>query len=325
MPKTYRFGEPKAREAILDWKSAITQAENRIAPHVRRTPAMTAALPGLPEVGLKLEHLQHTGSFKARGAFNSLLSLPVPGGGVVAASGGNHGAAVGFAAHRLGIAAQIFVPELAGPSKIALIRATGAGLTVVPGVYADALAAARAHAAATGAMQIHAYDAPETVAGQGTLFAEWEDQGLAADTVLIAVGGGGLIGGAAGWFGRRRRIVAVEPANAPTLNRALAEGPEVEVAVSGVAASALGSTRIGRIGYDLCRAAGVHSVLVSDDDIVAAQALLWQSLRQWVEPGGATALAALLSGAYRPEPGERIAVLLCGANSAPDPFAERSH
>jgi threonine dehydratase len=325
LPKTYRFTGPEAREAILDWKSAITEAENRIAPHVRRTPVMTATLPGLPPIALKLEHLQHTGSFKARGAFNSLLSLPVPGGGVVAASGGNHGAAVGFAAHRLGIPAQIFVPELAGPSKIALIRSTGAGLTVVPGVYADALAAARAHEAATGAMQIHAFDAPATVAGQGTLFAEWEDQGLAADTLLIAVGGGGLIGGAAAWFGPRRKIVAVEPANAPTLNRALAEGPEVEVAVSGVAASALGSTRIGRIGYDLCRAAGVQSVLVGDDDIVAAQALLWQGLRQWVEPGGATALAALLSGAYRPEPGERLAVLICGANPAPDPFAERTH
>lgn len=306
----------------MDWSSAITEAQARIAPHIRRTPVILADLPGLPRMELKLEHLQHTGSFKPRGAFNTLLSQPVPAAGVVAASGGNHGAALGHAARALGHPARIFVPELAGPAKIALIRATGADLTVVPGVYDNALAAARAHEAETGAMQVHAFDAPATVAGQGTLFAEWEEQGLEADTVLIAVGGGGLIGGAAAWLGTRRRIVAVEPANAPTLNRAFAEGPEAEVNVSGVAANALGARRIGRIGYDLCRAAGVTSVLVADEDITAAQALLWRALRQWVEPGGATALAALTSGAYRPAPGERLAVLVCGANPAPDPLTE---
>lgn len=316
--------KPEAREAILDWKSAITEAEGRIAPYIRRTPAMNATLPGLPDIALKLEHLQHTGSFKARGAFNSLLSHPRPK-GVVAASGGNHGAAVGYAAHRLGIAARIFVPELAGPSKIALIRSTGADLTVVRGNYTDALAAAREYEAATGAIQIHAYDAPATIAGQGTVFSEWQAQGLQADTLLIAVGGGGLIGGAAAWHGTGCRIVAVEPETAPTLNRALAEGPETEVAVSGVAANALGATRIGRIGYDLCSLCGVQSVLVRDDDILAAQTLLWRGLRQWVEPGGATALAALLSGAYRPEAGERVAVLICGANPAPDPIQDGSH
>lgn len=309
----------------MDWKSAISEARGRIAPHIRRTPVILADLPGLPEMEIKLEHLQHTGSFKPRGAFNTLLSRPVPAAGVVAASGGNHGAALGHAARALGHPARIFVPELAGPAKTALIRATGAELTVVPGVYDNALAAARAYEAETGAMQVHAFDAPATVAGQGTLFAEWEDQGLSADTVLIAVGGGGLIGGAAAWLGTRRRIVAVEPANAPTLNRALAEGPETEVSVSGVAANALGARRIGRIGYDLCRDAGVTSVLVADEDITAAQALLWRALRQWVEPGGATALAALISGAYRPAPGERLAVLVCGANPAPDPLAETAH
>jgi threonine dehydratase len=309
----------------VDWISAISEARARIAPHIRRTPVIMAELPGLPPLNLKLEHLQHTGSFKPRGAFNTLLSQPVPAAGVVAASGGNHGAALGHAARTLGHPARIFVPELAGPAKIALIRATGADLTVVPGVYDNALAAARAHEAETGAMQVHAFDAPATVAGQGTLFAEWEDQGLDADTVLVAVGGGGLIGGAAAWLGGRRRIVAVEPANAPTLNRAFAEGPEVEVAVSGVAANSLGARRIGRIGHDLCRAAGVTSVLVADADITAAQALLWRGLRQWVEPGGATALAALISGAYRPAAGERLAVLVCGANPAPDPFAETLH
>ena len=306
----------------MDWTTEIAAAATRIAPHIRRTPTITTDFPGLDRpVGLKLEHLQHTGSFKARGAFNSLLTLPVPPAGVVAASGGNHGAAVAYAASRLGHRARIFVPEVAGPAKIALIERSGADLTVVPGVYDNALTAARLHEAETGALQIHAYDAPGTVAGQGTTFREWEEQGLDADTVLIAVGGGGLIGGAAACFGQGRRIVAVEPVNAPTLNRALIDGPDTMVEVSGIAANALGARRIGRIGYDLCRAAGVTSVLVTDAAITAAQRLLWQTLRQWVEPGGATALAALLSGAYRPARGERIAVLICGANPAPDPSA----
>lgn len=310
----------------MDWKAEITAAAKRIAPHVRRTPVLDAGLPGLGfPVSLKLEHMQHTGSFKPRGAFNTLLAGPVPAAGVVAASGGNHGAAVAYAAHHLGHRARVFVPEFAGAAKIALIRDMGADLTVVPGVYDNALAAARAHEAETGAMQIHAFDAPATVAGQGTVFAEWQYQGLEADTILIAVGGGGLIGGAAGWFGASRRIIAVEPENAPTLHRAFADGPDTEVEVSGVAANALGAKRIGRIGYELALEAGVTSVLVTDHDILAAQALLWRGLRQWVEPGGATALAALLSGAYRPRPGEKIAVLICGANPAPDPVPETSH
>jgi threonine dehydratase len=310
----------------MGWKSDIAMAQTRIAGHVRQTPVLTVNLPGLPwPLAIKLEQLQYTGSFKARGAFNTLLSGPVPGAGVVAASGGNHGAAVAYAARNLGHQARIFVPELAGPTKIALIRSCGADLTVVPGVFANAFDAARAHETATGAMQIHAYDAPATVAGQGTVFAEWEEQGLDADTVLIAVGGGGLIGGAAAWFGNSRRIIAVEPEDAPTLHRALAEGPDTEVEVSGVAANALGARRIGRIGYDLCRAVDATSVLVSDDAILQAQALLWKGLRQWVEPGGATALAALLSGAYQPTRGEKIAVLVCGANPAPDLLPTASH
>lgn len=284
-----------------------------------------AGLAGLPIIAFKLEHLQHTGSFKVRGAFNSLLSAPVPAAGVVAASGGNHGAAVAYAARALGHPAKVFVPEFAGPAKIGLIRRSGADLTIVEGVYDNALAAARAYEAETGAMQVHAYDASATVAGQGTLFAEWEAQGLEADTVLVAVGGGGLIGGALGWFAGRRHVVAVEPENARTMHAALAHGPDTVVEVSGVAANALGSKKIGQIGYDLARAHGVTSVLVSDADILAAQALLWRELRQWVEPGGATALAALLSGAYRPQAGERVAVLICGANPAPDPVPETPH
>ena len=266
------------------------------------------------------ETFQHTGSFKARGAFNTLLSRPVPAAGVVAASGGNHGAAVAYAARRLGHPAHIFVPEIAGPSKIALIRGTGADLTVVPGSYQNALEAARAHEAATGAMQIHAYDAPETLAGQGTVMREWEGQGLGADTVLIAVGGGGLIGGALAWLQGRRKIVAVEPELAPTLHRALSEGPEAEVEVGGVAANALGARRIGALCHGLATRHGVSSVLVADAAILEARDRLWRGLRQLVEPAGATALAALISGAYLPEPGERVAVLVCGANAAPDPL-----
>jgi threonine dehydratase len=213
------------------------------------------------------------------------------------------------------------VPEIAGPSKIALIERTGAELTVVPGEYANALELAEREAAESGAMQIHAYDALPTVAGQGTVMREWEQQGLEADTVLIAVGGGGLIAGALAWLGGRRKVVAVEPMTSCALHAALeAEGP-VDVAVSGVAANALGARRIGGICFDLVKAAGTESVLVPDGAIVEAQTALWQAHRQLVEPAGATALAALMSGAYAPAPGERVAVLVCGGNIAPDPIS----
>ena len=303
----------------MDWQAEITAAAARIQGHIRRTPLIDLDLSDGTRVALKLEQMQHTGSFKARGAFNTLLALPVPAAGVVAASGGNHGAAVAYAARSLGHAAKIFVPEFAGPAKIALIRQQGAELEVVPGVYADAAARALDYGKATGAMQIHPYDAPATVTGQGTLMREWEEQGLDADTVLIAVGGGGLIAGAMAWLQGSRKVIAVEPELAPTLHRALAEGPDTVVQVSGIAANALGSSKIGRIAYDLARSQGLTSLLVSDAAIAAGQTLLWRSLRQWVEPAGAAALAALLSGAYRPEPGEKVAVLVCGANPAPDP------
>jgi len=304
----------------MDWPHHITAAAQRIAPHIRRTPVMTLDLAGIGPVQLKLEHIQHTGSFKARGAFNTLLSTPVPPAGVVAASGGNHGAAVAYAARTLGHPAKIFVPEVAGPAKIALIRAQGADLEVVPGVYADAAARALAHGQATGAIQIHPYDAPATVAGQGTVMLEWQDQGLDADTVLIAVGGGGLIAGAMGWLQNNTRIIGVEPELAPTLHHALRDGPDTTVTVGGIAANALGASKIGRIAYDLARARNLTTVLVPDNAIADAQTLLWRSLRQLVEPAGAAALSALLSGAYQPAKGERIAVLVCGANPAPDPF-----
>ncbi len=302
----------------MDWHTEIEAAAARIAGHVRRTPVTEIDLGG-QSVAIKLEQMQHTGTFKARGAFNALIRGPVPAGGVVAASGGNHGAAVAFAAARLGIPARIFVPEIAGPSKIALIERTGAALTVVPGAYADALAAALACEAETGAMQVHAYDAPATLAGQGTCLREWEEQGLDADTVLIAVGGGGLIGGAMAWLQGRRKVVAVEPEQARTLNAALEAGAPVDVPVSGIAANALGARRIGTLCFDLARAQGITSVTVPDEAIAEAQRVLWREARLLVEPAGATALAALLSGVYRPAPGEKVAILLCGANVAPEP------
>ncbi|MDX2483614.1 MAG: threonine/serine dehydratase [Pseudodonghicola sp.] len=299
----------------------IEAAAARIASHVVRTPVMEVAGFGMPwPVEIKLEQIQHTGSFKARGAFNTMLGGPVPKAGLVAASGGNHGAAVAFAARALGHRAAIFVPKMAGPAKIGLIERTGADLHVVDGEYANALQAAQAYEADTGAMQIHAYDAPATVAGQGTCLREWEDQGLRADTVLIAVGGGGLIAGAMAWLRGARKVVAVEPETSCALNAALGAGAPVDVEVSGIAANALGARRIGQICFDLAQELKAESVLVTDEAIATAQRALWQERRQMVEPAGATALAALMSGAYVPAPGERVAVLVCGGNVAPDPL-----
>lgn len=304
----------------MDWKSEIEAAAERIKGHVQVTPVIETRGFGLDfPLEMKLEQMQHTGSFKARGAFNTLLSCDVPPAGVVAASGGNHGAAAAYAARALGYPAKIFVPEMAGPSKIALIEGIGADLTVVPGEYANALHQAREHEAATGAMQIHAYDAPATVAGQGTCFAEWEAQGLRADTVLIAVGGGGLIAGALAWLQGARKVVAVEPETSCALNAALGAGAPVDVQVSGIAANALGARRIGDICFGLAQ--GITSILVPDEAIAAAQRALWQERRLLVEPAGATALAAVMCRAYRPEQGEKVAVLVCGGNIAPDPLA----
>ncbi|MDE4134587.1 threonine/serine dehydratase [Phaeobacter sp. QD34_3] len=306
----------------MNWHGDIARAADRVRSYVQRTPVLTTTGFGLGyPIEMKLEHMQHTGSFKARGAFNTLLSSEVPEAGLVAASGGNHGAAVAYAASQLGHKARIYVPEMAGPAKISLIRDAGADLQVVPGAYANALEQAQSYEAETGAMQVHAYDAPGTVAGQGTCFAEWENQGLEADTVVIAVGGGGLIAGALAWFGGRKKIVAVEPETSCALHAALDAGAPLDVEVSGVAANALGAKRIGSICFDLAREKGVTSVTVSDEAITAAQSALWRERRILTEPAGATALAALMSGAYQPAPGERVAVLVCGGNIAPDPLA----
>ena len=299
----------------MNWTAEIKAARQRVAPHVRQTPVMVCnnLIAGM-SIEIKLEHMQHTGSFKARGAFNSLLSTDVPASGVVAASGGNHGAAVAYAANQLGHKASIFVPDIAGPAKIELIRQSGIEPVVVTGAYVDALREANKLIDEGGAMSIHAYDGYGTVIGQGTCMAEWEDQGLQADTVLIAVGGGGLIGGALGWLQGRRKIVGVEPEAACTMHAARAAGQPVDVAVSGVAANALGAGRLGDVTFGLTREFAVENILVTDDAIIEAQVLLWNRLRIAVEPAGATGLAALISGAYVPAPNEKVALLLCGAN-----------
>ena len=305
--------------AIAIAPERIVEIERLIRPHIRRTPVLRVDMAdfGLPPrpIDFKLEFLQHSGSFKARGAFANLTTRPIPGVGVVAASGGNHGAAVAYAAMRLGVAASIFVPEVTSPAKVERIRGYGARLVITGERYADALAASEEFAAVEGALQIHAYDQPETLLGQGTVGLEIAADLPDIDTVLVAVGGGGLIGGVAAWFAGRVRIVAVEPEEAPTLFAALAAGRPVDAKAGGIAADSLAPRRVGELMFPIAKAYVERSVLVADDDIRAAQRALWDKIRVVAEPGGAAAFAALLSGKYLPAPGERVAALLCGANT----------
>jgi threonine dehydratase len=299
-------------------RAEVEAAYVRIRDRVRRTPLFTLeprafGLDG--SIQLKLEFLQHTGSFKPRGVFNRMLAGPIPPAGVIAASGGNHGAAVAYAAARLGVPAEIFVPTIAAPAKVERIRHYGAKLTVVGADYAETLAISRQRAQESGALVVHAYDQRETIAGQGTVGLEVEQQGGVPDTALVAVGGGGLIAGMMAWFGTRCRVVAVEPERAPTLSAALSAGRPVDVDVGGVAADSLGARRIGDHVFATCRSLVAESVLVSDEAIVDAQQALWDELRIAAEPGGSTAMAALLAGKYRPRPGERVVAVLCGANT----------
>jgi threonine dehydratase len=278
---------------------------------------------GLPpcRLTLKLEQLQHAGSFKARGAFANLLLRAIPPAGVVAASGGNFGAAVAYAASRLEVRARIFVPRVASPPKIERIRSCGAELEVVGETYADALAASERCVESSGALAVHAFDQEETLLGQGTLGLELEEQAPGLDTVLVAVGGGGLIGGVAAWYGGAARVIGVEPEASPTLTRALAAGRPVDAPVGGVAADALAPRRVGELMFPIAQTL-VHAVLlVSDPAIVAAQERLWDRLRVVAEPAGAAALAALLSGAYVPANGERIGVVVSGGNTSAVAFA----
>jgi threonine dehydratase len=297
----------------------IRDAYASISPHIRRTPivevdAADFGVAGAP-LALKLELLQHAGSFKARGAFTSLLKRKIPSAGVVAASGGNHGAAVAFAAMKLKVPAKIFVPSIASPAKIQQITEYGAQLVVGGERYADALAASEAWVASSGAMPIHAFDQRETVLGQGTVGLEFEEQ-TRIDTLMVAVGGGGLIAGLAAWYAGRIKIVAVEPVKAPTLARALEAGRPVDAEAGGIAAESLAPRRVGELVFPVIQRYVTHSVLVSDEAILDAQRRLWATLRVLAEPGGAAALAALTSGEYVPAPGERVGVLICGGNTA---------
>ncbi len=292
-------------------RDAIIQCLKHIRPHVRRTPVLAAG----GDVTLKLEFMQHAGSFKARGAFTNLLLREVPKAGVVAASGGNHGAAVAFAAQRLGKPAKIFVPQISSPAKVERIRSYGADLVVGGAAYADALAASEAWAESSGAMRVHAYDQRETLLGAGTVGLEVEEQVEGAETVIAAVGGGGLLGGIAAAVAGRMRVIGVEPEGCPTLTHALAAGRPVDAPVGGIAADSLGAKRIGDLMFPIARRHVAQVVLVSDEDIRAAQRALWAQFRIVAEPGGAAAFAAVHAGRYKPHPGERVAVVVSGANT----------
>lgn len=305
----------------------IAETERRIRPHIRRTPVLEAdgADFGLVPQALtfKLELCQHAGSFKTRGAFANLLLRDVPPAGVVAASGGNHGAAVAYAARKLGIAARIFVPTVSSQAKIARIRDYGAELEVTGERYADALAASEAWMAQSGALPVHAFDQVETLLGQGTLAQELEAQAPHLDSLLVGVGGGGLIGGIASWYASRIRVIGVEPEAAPTLTRALEAGHPVDAPAGGVAADSLAPRRVGEQVFPIAQRHVARTVLVPDAAILAAQEALWATLRIVAEPGGSAAFAALLSGRYAPTPGERVGVVLSGGNTVAVDFARQ--
>jgi threonine dehydratase len=303
----------------------IAVAERIIRPYIRRTPVVVLNGSELgaecATVTLKLESLQHSGSFKARGAFVNLLMRDVPESGVVAASGGNHGAAVAYAAMRLGRPAKIFVPTISSAAKVERIRSYGADLVVTGDRYSDALAAAEEWMGSSGALAVHAYDQIETLLGQGTVALELAEQAPDLDTVLVAVGGGGLIGGIAAWYAGATKVVAVEPEGAPTLAHALAAGEPVDAPTGSVAADSLAPKRIGATVFPIAQRFVSGVVLVSDADILAAQRTLWDTLRFVAEPGGVTALAALLSGRYACDRAERVGVVVSGGNTIAVDFA----
>lgn len=297
---------------------AIDDAADRLEEMIRTTPVMRlerGAFNSDARCTLKLEHLQHSGSFKARGAINSLLTSAVPRAGVVAASGGNHGAAVAYAAMTLGIPAEIFVPTIASAIKVERLRSYGAVVHQTGSEFQESLDACSQRASETGAISIHAYDQPSTVIGQGTVGREFESQVPELETLLVAVGGGGLIGGIAGWYQGRVKIVAVETEGTSTLNSAIKAGEPVDIPVSGIAADALGARRIGNLGFELSERYVGESVLVTDDAVREARDCLWSDLRLITEPAAASVVAALISGAYVPAPNEHVGLLICGGNA----------
>jgi threonine dehydratase len=300
-------------------RERIHTTESIIRPYIRRTPILEVDGTefGLDSIKVifKLELFQHAGSFKARGAFTNMLTREVPEAGVVAASGGNHGAAVAFAAMKLGKRATIFVPSVASKSKLARIRGYGAELVIAGDRYAESLEASEAWTKESGAMPIHAYEGSETLLGQGTLGMELEEQDPKLDSLLVAVGGGGLIGGVAAWYQNRIKMVAVEPFAAPTLERALSAGRPVDAPAGGIAADSLAPRQVGAQMFPIAQEYVREAVLVTDEEIVEAQKKLWESVRVVAEPGGAAAFAGLLSGRYKTKPGERVGVVVCGGNT----------
>lgn len=306
-------------------RTEIEAANRLIRPHIRRTPIIEVNSAdfgfGHEPIVLKLELMQYAGSFKCRGAFVNLLTRQIPDVGVAAASGGNHGAAVAFAAAKLGIPAKIFVPSISSPEKQARIRQYGADLIVCGDSYADALAASELWLAKSGALPIHAFDQVETMLGQGTIGLELEDQAPDIDTLLVSVGGGGLIAGIAAWFASRIQVVGVEPEASPTLSKALEAGRPVDAEVGGLAADSLAPRRVGDNVFPIAQRHVDHVVRVSDEAIMNAQSTLWSALRVVAEPGGSTAFAALLSGKYRPKADERIGVIISGGNTTAVDFS----
>lgn len=307
--------------------AAIRGAAARLAPHIRRTPVIEVdggdfGLDGV-RLAFKLEFLQHAGSFKTRGAFNNLLTRSIGPAGVVAASGGNHGAAVAYAAMKRRVPATIFVPSVASPAKMAQIRGYGARLEVAGERYNDALLASEAWGRESGALAIHAFEQPETLQGQATVGLEFEEQAPRIERLLVAVGGGGLVGGMAAWYAGRIPVTGVEPEAAPTLTHALAAGEPVDAPAGGVAADSLAPKRVGSLMFPVARWFMAGTVLVTDDAIRDAQRALWKTLRIVAEPGGAAAMAALLSGAVKARAGETVGVLLCGANTTAVDFEPR--
>ena len=304
---------------IMISRERIQQTETVIRRHIRRTPILEVDGSdfGLDSIRIvfKLELFQHAGSFKARGAFTNILTREVPVAGVVAASGGNHGVAVAFAAMKLRKPATIFVPSVAAPTKVDRIRRYGAELVITGDRYAESLEASEAWTTKSGALPIHAYEGDETLLGQGTLGLELEQQDPELDSLLVAVGGGGLIGGVASWYQDRVKLIAVEPFEAPTLERALSAGRPVDAPAGGIAADSLAPRQVGQQMFPIAEKYVREVVLVSDEEIVEAQRKLWQTVRIVAEPGGAAAFAGLLSGRYKTKPGERVGVIVCGGNT----------
>jgi threonine dehydratase len=310
--------------AVMTDRSSIAAAAQRLAQRVRHTPVLQIDGKDLScrgPVKLKLELLQHTGSFKPRGAFNRLLKATIPTAGVIAASGGNHGAAVAYVARDLGCTAEIFVPTVTPATKVDRIASYGARVIQGGEVYADALAACRARQLEIGALEVHAYDHPDVLAGQGTVGHEFELDAPELTHILVATGGGGLIGGIAAWYAGSAKVISVEPESCPTLHNALRAGLPVDSPVSGIAADSLGARRVGEVMFPIARELVADTVLVPDEAIVATQRYLWAQTRLIAEPGGATALAALLSGRFKPPADARVGVVVCGGNTDPAKIA----